>query len=73
LSLKKQGQVFNNPLNIGSKAADLNFDSNKLEYIYSNIKQINLDKDEQTPLIGFCGGPLTVFLFMLSMKGLKII
>ncbi len=71
VEFKKTGPVFNNPLNIGSKTSDLNFDSNKLEYIYSNIKQINLDKDEQTPLIGFCGGPLTVFLFMFKYEGSK--
>ena len=71
VEFKKTGPVFNNPLNIGSKAADLNFDPKKLEYIYNNINQINLDKNEQTPLIGFCGGPLTVFLFMFKYEGSK--
>ena len=71
VQFKKTGPVFNNPLNIGSKAADLSFDPKKLEYIYNNIKQINLDKNEQTPLIGFCGGPLTVFLFMFKYEGSK--
>ena len=40
-------------------------------HIYNNIKQINLDKNEQTPLIGFCGGPLTVFLFMFKYEDSK--
>ena len=71
VEFKKTGPIFNNPLNIGSKASDLIFDSKKLDYIYNNIKQINLDKNEQTPLIGFCGGPLTVFLFMFKYEGSK--
>ena len=71
VEFKKTGPIFNNPLNIGSKASDLIFDSKKLDYIYNNIKQINQDKNEQTPLIGFCGGPLTVFLFMFKYDGSK--
>ena len=43
VEFKKTGPIFNNPLNIGSKASDLIFDSKKLDYIYNNIKQINLD------------------------------
>ena len=71
VEFKKTGPVFKNPLNIGSKARDLNFNSKKLDYIYKNIKQVNTDKDEETPLIGFCGGPLTVFLFMFKYEGSK--
>tara|TARA_B100001057_G_scaffold395972_1_gene405649 strand:- start:200 stop:1225 length:1026 start_codon:yes stop_codon:yes gene_type:complete len=71
VEFKKTGPVFNNPLSISSKARDLNFDSEKLEYIYKNIKQVNRDKDDKTPLIGFCGGPLTVFLFMFKYEGSK--
>ena len=37
VEFKKTGPVFNNPLNIGSKVADLNFEPKKLEYIYNNI------------------------------------
>ena len=71
VEFKKTGPVFKNPLNIGSKARDLNFNSKKLDYIYKNIKQVNIDKDQETPLIGFCGGPLTVFLFMFKYEGSK--
>ena len=71
VEFKKTGPVFKNPLNIGSKVRDLNFNSKKLDYIYKNIKQVNIDKDEETPLIGFCGGPLTVFLFMFKYEGSK--
>ena len=44
VEFKKTGPVFKNPLNIGSKSRDLNFNSKKLDYIYKNIKQVNIDK-----------------------------
>ena len=71
VEFKKTGPIFNNPLNFNSKAADLEFDSSKLNYIYNNIKQVQSDKNQNTPLIGFCGGPLTVFLFMFKREGSK--
>ena len=39
VEFKKTGPIFNNPLNFNSKAADLEFDSSKLNYIYNNIKK----------------------------------
>ena len=39
VEFKKTGPIFKNPLNIGSTASDLTFDSKKLDYIYNNIKQ----------------------------------
>ncbi|MBG40029.1 MAG: uroporphyrinogen decarboxylase [Flavobacteriales bacterium] len=43
----------------------LKFESKSLEYIYENIKQTKKDLHSK-PLIGFCGGPLTVFIFMFK-------
>ena len=56
---------------MNSKSQDLEFDPSKLNYIYNNIKQVKIDKDDNIPLIGFCGGPLTVFLFMFKSEGSK--
>ena len=41
----------------------LNFNPDKLNYIYKNIEK-TVENKKDTPLIGFCGGPLTTFLFM---------
>jgi len=71
VEFKKTGPIFNNPLNYNSKATNLEFDPNKLDYIYNNIDQVIKDKNPDTPLIGFCGGPLTVFLFMFKSEGSK--
>ena len=71
VEFKKTGPIFNNPLNYNSKATNLEFDPNKLDYIYDNIDQVIKDKNPDTTLIGFCGGPLTVFLFMFKSEGSK--
>jgi len=71
LEFKKTGPIFNNPINELSKPSELIFNPNKLDYIYNNIEQVISDKDEDLPLIGFCGGPLTVFLFMFKGEGVK--
>ena len=71
VEFKKTGPIFNNPLNYNSKATNLEFDPNKLDYIYDNIDQVIKDKNPDIPLIGFCGGPLTVFLFMFKSEGSK--
>ena len=71
LEFKKTGPIFNNPINELSKSSELIFNPNKLDYIYNNIEQVIRDKDEDLPLIGFCGGPLTVFLFMFKGEGVK--
>jgi uroporphyrinogen decarboxylase len=42
-----------------------------LNYIYEVIDEIIRTKKEETPLIGFCGAPLTVLLFMLQGLGRK--
>ena len=71
VEFQKTGPIFKNPLDMESKSQDLEFDPSKLNYIYNNIKQVKIDKDNNIPLIGFCGGPLTVFLFMFKSEGSK--
>jgi len=47
----------------------LNPDESKLEYIYQIIDRINKEKSPDTPLIGFCGGPLTTLCYMIEGFG----
>jgi len=43
----------------------------KLNYIYNTIRKITLLKPPGIPLIGFCGGPLTVLSYMIQGLGTK--
>ena len=63
LEFTAKGPKFYNALDGNIITKDLKFDPKKLDYIYNNIKEIKVQRP-QTPLIGFCGGPLTTFLFM---------
>ena len=62
LEFTDNGPKFYNPI-VNSGSNVFSFDPSKLEHVYSNIKQIKKD-NSLIPLIGFCGGPLTTFLFM---------
>jgi uroporphyrinogen decarboxylase len=50
---------------------DLNPDPARLEYIYRVISSVRDQKPPHIPLIGFCGGPLTVLCYMLEGLGKK--
>ena len=63
LEFTSKGPKFHNALDENIVTKHLKFDTKKLDYIYNNIKEIKAQRP-QTPLIGFCGGPLTTFLFM---------
>ena len=63
LEFTTKGPKFHNALNENIIIENLKFNPDKLDYIYKNIKEIKLQRPE-VPLIGFCGGPLTTFLFM---------
>ena len=62
LEFTDNGPKFYNPIDQNRSNSFL-FDPSKLDHVYSNIKQIKND-NSSIPLIGFCGGPLTTFLFM---------
>lgn len=67
LDFTEAGPVFERALVESSNPlAELNPDANKLTYIYDVIDQIKLTKPANIPLIGFCGGPLTVLSYMLE-------
>lgn len=72
LEFNDSGPLFDNPLAFRENPlSGLHPDPSKLNYIYSVIDQIKRTKSPETPLIGFCGAPLTVLLFMLQGLGRK--
>lgn len=72
LDFTDKGPVFESPLkDIENPLTRLNPDSSKLEYIYNVIDKIIETRPPNTPLIGFCGAPLTVMLFMIQGLGTR--
>ncbi|MBN2807484.1 MAG: uroporphyrinogen decarboxylase [Prolixibacteraceae bacterium] len=72
LDFKDTGPVFDQPLAFRDKPLkDLNPDPSKLNYIYDVCDEIIKTRPDNIPLIGFCGAPLTVLLFMLQGLGRK--
>lgn len=72
LEFTDKGPVFQTPLLKHSHPENaLNPQPEKLEHIYQAIDLIINQKPEDVPLIGFCGGPLTVLLYMLEGLGTK--
>lgn len=72
LEFNDSGPLFDQPLAFrDNPLAGLNPDPSKLNYIYEVIDEIIRTKHDETALIGFCGAPLTVLLFMLQGLGRK--
>ncbi|MBW6533433.1 MAG: uroporphyrinogen decarboxylase [Mariniphaga sp.] len=72
LDFTDDGPVFDKPLAQRSNPlVGLNPDPSKLNYIYDVVDEIIKTRPANTPLIGFCGAPLTVLLFMLQGLGRK--
>jgi uroporphyrinogen decarboxylase len=72
LDFTDEGPVFEHPLAFRSNPAEgLNPDPSKLNYIYAVVDEIVRTRPQNIPLIGFCGAPLTVLLFMLQGLGRK--
>lgn len=72
LEFNDSGPVFEHPLAFRDNPLEgLQADPTKLNYIYAVIDEIIQTKKDETPLIGFCGAPLTVLLFMLQGLGRK--
>ena len=67
LEFTNHGPVFKKPLKGLSQPANyLNPTPEKLEYIYRNIDEIIRQRPQNTPLIGFCGAPLTTLCYMIQ-------
>jgi len=61
------GPVFRNPLKtLSQPSRHLRPDPEKLEYIYGAIDEIIRTRPQRTPLIGFCGAPLTTLCYMVQ-------
>lgn len=67
LQFPDSGPIFTNPLiAMQNPEKHLHADATKLTYIYTVIDEIVKTKSKETPLIGFCGSPFTVLLYMLQ-------
>lgn len=72
LDFTDQGPVFEHPLkDAGDPLQRLQPQPEKLQYIYNAIDRIMETRQNETPLIGFCGAPLTTLLFMLQGLGTR--
>lgn len=72
LDFTDAGPIFEKPLvQRSNPLAGLNPDPSKLNYIYKVVDEIIKTRPANIPLIGFCGAPLTVLLFMLQGLGRK--
>ncbi len=72
LDFTDQGPVFEQPLkDVQNPLERLNPGPEKLDYIYKAIDQILQTPENDTPLVGFCGAPLTVMLFMIQGLGTR--
>lgn len=72
LDFTDAGPVFEQPLAFRKNPLEgLKPDESKLNYIYDVCDEIIKTRPDNIPLIGFCGAPLTVLLFMLQGLGRK--
>ncbi len=70
LDFTDKGPVFEKALALREKPLEnLHPQPEKLQYIYDVIAKIIQTKPSDIPLIGFCGGPLTVLCYMLEGLG----
>jgi uroporphyrinogen decarboxylase len=67
LEFTDHGPVFTHPLSMFQMPSQhLKPAPDKLEYIYKNIDRIIEQRVPGTPLIGFCGAPLTTLCYMVQ-------
>lgn len=70
LDFTDNGPIFENPIKtLDHPLKHFHPDEEKLNYIYNAIDAILRTRPENTPLIGFCGAPLTVLSFMIQGLG----
>jgi len=70
LDFTDSGPVFEKPIRMIEKPLEvLHPQAEKLDYIYRAIDEIKRTPPANTPLIGFCGAPLTVLSFMIQGLG----
>ena len=70
MAFTRKGPVFNKPLlSFDNPSEVLKPDAGKLEYIYKNIDAVIKNRPSNTPLIGFCGAPLTTMCYMFQGTG----
>ena len=69
----REGPHFQHPL-LGEEhpTAELSFDSSKLLHVADALDEIHRKKTSDTPVIGFCGGPLTCLCYMLRGRDVTL-
>ena len=66
----EKGPVFSSPLaESDDPMARLDPDPARLDFVYRIIDRVIEEKPASIPLIGFCGGPLTVMCYMIQGLG----
>ena len=61
------GPAFPRPLlGVAQPASELRFDASHLTHVADTLDEIQRQKSNDTPVIGFCGGPLTCLCYMLG-------
>ncbi len=72
LEFTDKGPAFDQPLkNYEDPVKRLKPEPEKLEYVYKTIDKFFKTSGNQMPLVGFCGAPLTVMLYMIQGLGTK--
>lgn len=67
LNFTDSGPRFDKALkDMGNPLSYLNPDASKLDYIYHAIDEVIKTRNENTPLIGFCGAPFTTLCYMIQ-------
>ena len=70
LDFTEKGPVFGSPLSdFSNPFAQLKPDISKLKFVFDIIDKVKEKKSPNTPLIGFCGAPLTVMCYMIQGLG----
>jgi uroporphyrinogen decarboxylase len=70
LSFTDKGPRFETALkDVKKPESILQLKPNRLSHVYEAIEEIIKNKPENIPLIGFCGGPLTVLCYMIQGLG----
>ena len=66
--VENEGPKFSSPITSEQDIDNLNLDEmlDKLNYVFSTVKNLKGEMDNKTPLIGFSGSPFTLACYMLE-------
>jgi len=71
---EKKGPVFGDPLRMLEDIEKLRMPlTGELDYVYNAIALTRSKLEGRVPLIGFCGAPWTLFVYMCEGQSTKVI